>query len=184
MKLADEDGNLFEVHGDQSVDARLAVSMGDQVDSPRCTKPGVPFRHPHAAFLPLPEDAPEPRLFVVYGDGEAEELLLTRDAQEAIRLAKLNPECVVVEGEQLGPPMESCSCHTIFRAASSDQVSVPPLPITMPPSVAGFHPGTAAFAPAPGSNYTEFRQFTEYPPIPEDQLARFKEVLELYHARE
>jgi hypothetical protein len=184
IKLLDEDGNSFEVRGDQSVDCKLAVSMGDDYHSPRCNKPNTAFRHPHAPFLPLPEDVPEPRLFVVYGDGEAEELLLTRDAQEAIRLAKLDPGSVVVEGEQLGPPMESCSCHTIFRAASSDAVSVPPVPIELPPCVAGFHPGADAFAPAPGSNFTEFRQFTEYPPIGDEQLSRFKDVLKQYNERE
>jgi len=182
--LADEDGNFFEMRGDQSADGKLADSMGDKCKSPRCTKPSMPFRHPHAGSLPLPEDVPQPRLFVVYGDGEAEELLATRNAREALRLAKLDPECVVVEGEQLGPPMDACICHTIFRTASSDAVSVPPLPIAVPPSVAGFHPGTDAVAPAPGRNFTEFRQFTEYPLISEGQLARFREVLKQYHERE
>jgi len=182
--LADADGNFFEVRGDQSVDIKLANSMGATCTSPRCTKPSTPFRHPNDASLPLPEDVCEPRLFVVYGDGEAEELLLSRDARETLRLAKLDPECVVVEGEQLGPPMDTCICHTIFRAASSDAVSVPPLPIAVPPTVAGFHPGTDAFAPGPGRNYTEFRQFTEYPPISEEQLSRFQEVLKQYHERE
>jgi len=54
----------------------------------------------------------------------------------------------------------------------------------MPPSIAGFHSGVDAFAPAPGRSFTEFRQFIEYPPIGEEQLERFKEVLGQYHERE
>merc|ERR1719198_706601 len=151
--------------------------MGDGVASPRCVRANEAFKHAHADFLPLPEDVPEPRLFVVYGDGEAEELLLTRNAVELLRLSKQDPECVVVEGEQLGPPMDTCTAHTIFRAASSDAVSVPANPAVVPTAVAGFRSDKDAFAPAPGRSFTEFRQFTEYPAISEDQLVRFRQAL-------
>jgi hypothetical protein len=184
IKLGDEDGNFYEVHGDQTVDCKLAVSMGDAYQSPRCSKQGLPYRHPHAAFLPLPEDVPDPRLLVVYGDGEAEELLLTRDAEEALRLAKQDAECCVVENERLAPPMTGCACHTIFRTTSSDSVSVPPLPILVPPCIAGFSSGTDAFAPMPGSDFTEFRQFVQYPSISDGQLARFHETLEQFEEKE
>lgn len=184
MCFSDAEGDFFEVRGDQTVDGKVADSSGDKCKSPRCKKSGTPAQHPQAASLPLPEDVPEPRLFVVYGDGEAEELLITRNAAESLRLAKLDPECVVVEGEHLGPPMDACLCHTIFRSATSDAVSVPPLPIEVPPSVAGFHPGTDAFAPAPGRSYTEFRQFIEYPVIDAEHLAEFREVLKQHHEKE
>ena len=64
------------------------MSMGDDFLSPRCKQPFRPFKHPDASFLPLPSEAPKPRLFVVYGDGEAEELLLRSDFEEAMRLAR------------------------------------------------------------------------------------------------
>lgn len=182
--LTDNDGNFFEVRGDQSANSKLVNGMSGECNSPRCTKPSIPFQHPNAVSCPVPDDAPQPRLFVVYGDGEAEELLVSRDATEAMRIAKSDTECVVVEGEHLGPPMESCICHTVFRSASSDTVSVPPHAVPMPPSVASFHPGTNAFAPASGRSFTEFRQFTEYPQISKEQLVRFKEVLKQYHEQE
>merc|ERR1719506_3315676 len=47
--LTDDDGNFFEVRGDQSVDGTLAAPMADKCESPRCSKSGAPFRHPHAA---------------------------------------------------------------------------------------------------------------------------------------
>jgi len=185
IRMSDEDGNSFEISRDQSVDCKLAVSMGDEYKSPRCHKPNTPYLHPHASFLPLPEEVPDPRLFVVYGDGEAEELMITRDAEEAIRLAKLDPgHCCVSEGEKLGPPMSSCMCHTIFRTSSSDSVSLPPLHIAFPPSIAGFSSGIDAFAPAPGCGFTEFRQFTEYPSISDKLLRDFKKALSQYEERE
>jgi len=174
INMRDDDGNVFEVRGDQTVDCKLAVSMGDDYKSPRCSLPGKTYKHPHAEFLPLPEDVPEPRLFIVYGDGESEELLLTRDALEALRLAKADPDAIVVGPERLGTPMETCCCHTVFSNTSSDTTTVPPLPLTLPPVVAGFQDRTDSQGAAGGGRaHTRFRQFIQYPDISDQQLERF-----------
>merc|ERR1719159_1461475 len=139
IDMTDPEGNYFKLKGDQSLSFTLAVSMGDELESPRCTEPGVPYKHPHVSFLPLPEDVPPPRLLVVYGDGEAEELVLPRDVQEAMRTASADKNAVVLKDEQLGAPMENCKCHTIFKTANSDAARLTVDPVDLPPVVAGSH---------------------------------------------
>ncbi|CAJ1347665.1 unnamed protein product [Effrenium voratum] len=177
--LRDDDGNYFEVQGDQSLDFKLSVSMGDDFASPRCVCPQKPFKHPDASFLPLPEEAPPPRLFVVYGDGEAEELLLPRDVEEALRLAKQDPKALVVEGERMGWPMSCCKTHSIHRIMPMDPVSVPLRPLELPPSMAGF-----VQPEMPQRTYTQFRQFIEYPKITEPKLKAWERAYEEYERHE
>lgn len=176
--MRDNDGNSFEVRGDQTVDFTLAVSMGDDFMSPRCILPKQPYKHPDASFLPLPEDAPAPRLFVVYGDGEAEELHVPRDVAEALRLARKDPNAFV-EQEKLKWPMEGCSCHSIHRTASLDPVDLPMRMLSMPPSIAG-PAGTSRVS----RTFTEFRQFIEYPSITVEERKAFHTALEQYTIEE
>eukprot|EP00927_Polykrikos_kofoidii_P077950 TRINITY_DN74830_c0_g1_i1.p1 TRINITY_DN74830_c0_g1~~TRINITY_DN74830_c0_g1_i1.p1 ORF type:complete len:1500 (+),score=349.88 TRINITY_DN74830_c0_g1_i1:71-4570(+) len=191
LGITDRDGNSFTVHGDQTVRVQLSGSRGDDFASPRCVMPGLPYKHPDAEFLPLPESPLEPLLFVVYGDGEAEEVMPTREAREALRLASLDQHTVIVE-EQMGAPMEMCRCHTILRSVpAKPQVAaaIPP-PLDMPPIAAGclgggygagsvggggggFCSGRASLQPQLGATsrrstpFTEFRQFVEYPAVDE-----------------
>lgn len=179
LNMKDRDGNSFEVRGgDQSVDCKLAVSKRDECPSPRCSKPQQPYQHPDAKLLPLPQNAPPPRLFIVYGDGEAEELCLTREAREVLRVAKEDPEACVTEDERMSRPMESCQCHTIYKTVTLDPVRVPPL--AAPPAVAGFHGAGAHAGPAslrPPRTFTEFRQFIEHPAITDEERAAFRDAL-------
>eukprot|EP00933_Yihiella_yeosuensis_P046918 TRINITY_DN4253_c0_g3_i1.p1 TRINITY_DN4253_c0_g3~~TRINITY_DN4253_c0_g3_i1.p1 ORF type:complete len:797 (+),score=205.33 TRINITY_DN4253_c0_g3_i1:341-2392(+) len=173
IMMRDDDGNAFEVRGDQTLDFKLAVSMGDDFMSPRCSVPKKPFKHPDSSFLPLPNDAPPPRLFVVYGDGEAEELLLTRDAHEALRLAQNSD--ALVETDRLRWPMQGCETHTIHRIAALDPVDTRMRPLNLPPAIAGMACG-ASFQ----RTYTEFRQFVEYPSIDEKVRQEFHQALVKY----
>jgi len=179
ITMRDDDGNVFEINGDQTVDFKLSVSMGDDFASPRCTLPKTPFKHPDASFLPLPEEAPPPRLFIIYGDGEAEELLLTRDVKEALRLARNNPDCVVTEDEPMGWPMNACKSHTIHRILPLEPANVPMRQITLPASIAGF-----ADTPASQRTFTEFRQFIEYPAVSEEVSEAWAAALAAYAAEE
>ncbi|CAK9117780.1 unnamed protein product [Durusdinium trenchii] len=179
--LRDDDGNHFEVKGDQSLDFKLSVSMGDDFASPRCVCPQKPFKHPDASFLPLPEQAPQPRLFIVYGDGEAEELLVRRDFEEAIRLARKDPHTLVVEGEKMGWPMSCCKTHSIHRIMHMDPVNVPMRPLELPHGICGF------VEPPPSPlkrTFTEFRQFIEYPELTEQKLQEFESAYEVYLQQE
>merc|ERR1719265_1766318 len=83
-------GNIFEVHGNQTLTCTLPVNLSDP-PSPRCKEPGKAYFHPDAESLQLPEVAPDPRLFVIYGDGEAEELVTARTREEILRSARDDP---------------------------------------------------------------------------------------------
>eukprot|EP00930_Biecheleria_cincta_P042054 TRINITY_DN28926_c0_g2_i1.p1 TRINITY_DN28926_c0_g2~~TRINITY_DN28926_c0_g2_i1.p1 ORF type:complete len:1643 (+),score=351.39 TRINITY_DN28926_c0_g2_i1:129-5057(+) len=180
-KIRDDDGNYFELRGDQTVDFKLSVSMGDDFASPRCTVPNKPFHHPDISFLPLPEEAPTPRLFVVYGDGEAEELISSKNVEELLRLARQDPNSLVIEGEQLGWPMNRCKAHTIHRILPMDPVRLPMTPVHLPPSVAGFGLGDT---PGNQRTFTEFRQFIEYPMISEETSLSWARALVDYAEEE
>jgi len=186
ISIRDKAQNLFEVFGDQTVKVKLSVSMGDDFASPRCTKPGQPYKHPDADFLPIPERAPEPRLFAVYGDGDAEELLLTRDAHEIISLAKADEHTTVLE-ERMGPPMEVCRSHTLLRAASSEPSTVPMRQLDIPPIVAGFQGSSALDTmrlPQGSSEFTAFRQLVEHPATDEAKHKAFIAALAAEKERE
>lgn len=177
--LRDDDGNHFEVKGDQSLDFKLSVSMGDDFASPRCVVPQKPFKHPDASFLPLPEEAPQPRLFVVWGDGEAEELLLRRDYEEAMRLARKDPNTLVVEGERMAWPMSCCKSHSIHRIMHMDPVTVPVRPLELPPGICG-----TVEQPEMKRTFTQFRQFIEYPEISDQKLKEWESAYEVYRQQE
>lgn len=180
--MRDQDGNRFEVKGDQSLDLKLAVSMGDGFSSPRCKVPCQAYLHPDSRFLPLPEDVPPPRLFVVRRDGSAEELKVTADVQEALRLARRDKDAVVTEAEPMGPPMERCRCYTVFRNASMEPPRVSVQRPSLPSAIAGFEDVGAL--PAPARAFTEFRQFVEYPAISDPQRDAFLSALARFAARE
>eukprot|EP00928_Gymnodinium_smaydae_P016927 TRINITY_DN16425_c0_g2_i1.p1 TRINITY_DN16425_c0_g2~~TRINITY_DN16425_c0_g2_i1.p1 ORF type:complete len:1634 (+),score=303.63 TRINITY_DN16425_c0_g2_i1:693-4904(+) len=178
ISIRDRDGNQFDAHGDQTVQVKLAVSMGDDFQSPRCREPGKAYKHPHAEFLPVPERAPDPRLFVVYGDGDAEELLLTRDALEVLRLAEADADTLVLQ-ERMGPPMEVCRCHTLQRAATADQASGRLEPLALPPIVNGTSAAALANPTAGGmGGFTQFRQLVEYPSVDDSKHRAFLTALE------
>jgi len=172
LAVRDRDGNTFEVRGDQAADFQLAVSMGDDFPSPRCTAPGLPFRHPDASYLPLPEEAPPPRLFVIHGDGEAEELLPAGEVEEVLRQVVEDPSAVVLQGEPMGPPLEACRCHTVLRAATLGPATSPLGTLLLPPVVAAARGLSlnSAQSTQPGA-FTEFRQFVEHPPTSDKRRA-------------
>jgi hypothetical protein len=183
IEMTDPEGNYFRLGGDQCLSFMLAVSMGDELREPKCIEAGVPYKHPDIAFLPLPEDVPPPRLLVVYGDGEAEELVMPRVVQEAIRTAKADDGAVVLENEQMGPPMENCKCHTIFKASSSDAPRLSVDQLHLPPIIAGCDMAGAMGTldqPDVKKSFTEFRQFVEYPPISDELREKFYNALGRY----
>lgn len=183
IEMTDNEGNSFRLGGDQCLTFKLAVSMGDELKEPKCIEAGVPYKHPDIAFLPLPEDVPPPRLLVVYGDGEAEELALPRVVHETIRTSKADDGAVVLENEPMGPPMENCKCHTIFKAASSDAKRLSVDQLQLPPVIAGCEmAGAMATQAQPDikKTFTEFRQFVEYPPITDELREKFYNALARY----
>jgi len=185
------DGMLFEVHGDQT----LAVSggpAGAAPESPRCSMPDTAYMTPGMEEVPPPGSGPPPRLFVIYGQGDAEELLTESDVGEALRAAQAEPDTIVVEGEFLGPPLEVCRCHTIFQTKTlhSYQAATQHQQSLMVSSVGsldtGWSLGSAPPLPPPpvAPAITKFRQFIQYPTITEEKQTCFLGTLKQYRAWE
>lgn len=190
LSLTDLEGNHFSLRGNAGLTFNLAVSMGDELKSPRCERSLVPYKHPDASFLPLPEGCPPPRLFVVYGGGDGEELMVARHVDDAIRTSK-EEGAVVTENEALGPPMIGCQAHTIFTPETSDgsRSSLPLL--ELPPIVAGSPPYACQAATnnmstveASSTGYTMFRQFIEYPDVQDDAYDKFQGAVKRHAAWE
>jgi len=200
LRLDDSEGNNFIVRGDNTLQVELAVSISgeEETASPRCEQSMVPYKHPDSAFLPLPTATPEPRLFVVYGDGEGEEILSPGTVAEIMRMARSDANTAVVDGDPLGTPMLGCSSHTIFTETSSCTPAVPVSPLRLPPIIAGsdlqmdqpwagsagMHQMITKASPAAAvedeAKFTMFRQLIEYPAIPQAAREQYLAGFEKY----
>jgi len=161
----DDEGNAFEISS-SAVDIKLAVSISgdEQLPSPRCENPKKPYLHPDAGFLPLPTAFPEPRLFVVYGDGRAEELLSEQTALDIIRSSQ-NDQRNSVEVTELQPPSCGVRAHTLHLAgtpAARESAPAPPNPC------AGLQQPEE-----PKANYTVVRHLEEFAPVTKDLWSDF-----------
>jgi len=182
--MQDADGNHIEVSGDQTVSCKAveAAAQGRFCPPPRCKEPGRAYGRPDAISLSPPPEAPPPRLLVVYGDGEAEELLPAANARQILELAKQDPNTFLTEGEPMGSPMDRCKCHTIYRTACPDPPAPPTTSFVLPPTVAGFR--GAAPSRSPQRSFTELRQLVEYPTIDEQERHAFLAACARFDARE
>ncbi|CAD7930868.1 unnamed protein product [Amoebophrya sp. A25] len=189
MRLMDKERNKFCLNGDQTVDFQLAVSMSEdgKFEEPKCAKPLQQYCHPEAAFLPVPPTAPPPRLFVIYADGEAEELVEKKNVDEAFFAVKDIDEVVCVRDEALQYPLEGCRSNTIYK-------SLPTMPrglryhekIVLPDCVRGIYsPMDKLDAPIIASDaipeFTSFTQWIEYPKITDSRKAEFLQIKKNYH---
>lgn len=198
----DPDGILFEIRGDQTLevtggDIPVSGNVARGMDmvapggSPRCSMPDTAYMALGMEDMPLTSNVPPPRLFVIYGEGDAEELLTESDAAEVLRAARAEPDTVVVEGELMNAPLEVCRCHTIFQTKTLHGYQVAN---TIQGSVlssvgsldTGWSLGSTPAAPPPPAPpaITKFRQFIEYPIITEDKQMQFHGTLKQYRAWE
>merc|ERR1719408_232493 len=103
--MLDPEGQEFVLLGDQtlSVNGIRPARPETQVrpGSPRCYMPGIAYRVPGMEDEPAPSCALAPRLFVIYGNGDAEELLAESDALEVLKAARADSQANVVEGEEM-----------------------------------------------------------------------------------
>uniref|UniRef100_A0A0G4FL63 Uncharacterized protein n=1 Tax=Chromera velia CCMP2878 TaxID=1169474 RepID=A0A0G4FL63_9ALVE len=135
----DSDRSSYALRGDGQVDLVLGVAVSlEAPPSPRCAVPRFPYRHADAKFLPLPEMAPEPRLFVLYGDsGEAEEIITAGRAAELLTQARNAERTTVQDPKPLEHPFEGCTSHAILHSSSSAVPALPLPPLPVPPVAAG-----------------------------------------------
>eukprot|EP00397_Hematodinium_sp_SG-2012_P001162 GEMP01001163.1.p1 GENE.GEMP01001163.1~~GEMP01001163.1.p1 ORF type:complete len:1774 (+),score=520.83 GEMP01001163.1:221-5542(+) len=119
-----------------------------------------------------------PRLFVIYGNGEAEELLTGAFVEECVELAQ-EEGATVLRDQLVGPPLSGCLAHTIYCPGSSTSRTVPiAQPVVIPPIIRSKDipppASTAAF------QYVTFRQFIEYPKMHDDRKTKFDDGLKAF----
>jgi len=181
--MRDAEGTEVEVGGDRTVRCKVPGTDPETCRTPRCRVPATAYGCPEVASLPQPEGIMQPRLLVVYGDGEAEELLSVSVARGLLRRAGGDPCAMVAPGEPMGSPMDRCKCHTIYRTVVADPAKVPMEPLELPPTVAG-PSDFAASGAGTQRTYTEFRQLIEYPAIGRQERAAFLDARARFDARE
>lgn len=167
-------------------DGESAMAVLPPPASPRCRDAGKAYRWNGTELLKAPEMCHPPRLFVIYGDGEAEELIEADDARRLLAEAEEDPNAVVLEGPEMG----ECKSRTVFRQRQADANVVPPIgSLALPEaySVGGSScysvlEGCAGRdAPkAPAHGISECRQFLEFPEISEEAREQFKGTLKQY----
>lgn len=184
IKLIDSERNWFTLDGAQAINFKLAVSMRDddeKVEDPACENAMQQYVHPDASFLPLPGGVPEPRLFVVYNDGEAEEVVCNYQVEEFFAQYNGNEKAVVTRDEPLSHPLVGCKAHTVYEARMSEPTALKfQDDIVMPPLARGIVNPMSLLPPEKGSEFTSFRQFLEYPSITDNRKKDFHDIREHY----
>lgn len=168
LTLIDNERNRFVLRGDQTVDYKLAVSMNDEgfvSANPACAFPMLEYMHPDAPFLPVPSGKIPPRLFLIYPDGEAEELLESSSVESAFAEVADNNDAVCVRDEPLSDPLRGCRSNTIFKLVKTLPQRLPyHEPIILPNIIRGLTSPLDKIEPQfqlPLKEFTTFRQFVE-----------------------
>jgi hypothetical protein len=191
LSLSDAIGGKYELHGDQTLSTvSLTAEVGDAgvLQSPRCLSSEHACAAPGTERLDTPAQGPPPRLFMIYGDGRAEEMLSADAAQALLSAAQDDPLAVLIGDQPL--PAEGCVSHTIFRHRFPDIAAArPAFGIALPDgldvagSVYSMATGSqqqGSVQTVPGSSIQEYRQIIEYPSISEDTLTKFHGTLKQY----
>eukprot|EP00405_Crypthecodinium_cohnii_P035490 CAMPEP_0206534150 /NCGR_PEP_ID=MMETSP0325_2-20121206/5378_1 /ASSEMBLY_ACC=CAM_ASM_000347 /TAXON_ID=2866 /ORGANISM="Crypthecodinium cohnii, Strain Seligo" /LENGTH=1228 /DNA_ID=CAMNT_0054030907 /DNA_START=117 /DNA_END=3803 /DNA_ORIENTATION=+ len=162
--------------------------------SPRCATGGVGHGIPDLKIAPA-KDVPPPRLFVIYGNGEAEELLEKKDVEPLLEEARAQGE----EGSDAlrlveGPPLTGCSSYTIFRQRQPDTCVVPSVPtVAIPENLDSL--SWSCYGPWEAASQASLRKvvlppvvtwrhFVEHPTLSEEVREKFRGSLAQYRAWE
>jgi hypothetical protein len=189
LSLCDQEGKEFILKGDQTLSTPGAGPDAAEPQSPRCHMPAVAYKIPGMDDAPPPSEVLPPRLFVIYGNGEAAELLSESDALELLKNARSDPQSAVVQGEVMPPPLEGCICHTIFNTKTMDGFAKPgavmateSVSLSLGSLDTGLSLGSLPASPmqGPPPTVTKFRQLISYPAITEDNHQKFLGTLKQY----
>merc|ERR1712176_276316 len=165
----------YTISGDQNISCHHEASplhdssmMDDEVGTPRCLTSLKAYPDPRADAerIGLPE-TPMPRLFIIHGNGDAEELISTAMGHKILENAAQDPLAKLLDGQDIG---DGCLCHTVVQMRLPDkQSAVPPanaLPegIDVAESAYSMAKGSQVATPAPVP-IREYRQFVEHPQI-------------------
>jgi len=183
LLYSDEKGFRVEVSGQSEVSLSVP-GMPLTAEAPACIEPMKGYCLQEARALPPPETYRPARLFVIYNNGEAEELLQEQVVRDCLKRAEEDPANSVFRGQAMGSPMDCCKCHSIYRivsvSSSSDKFSHETAEL-IPPTLSG----TAGFHPdGERKEYTRFRQFIEYPQSSAKDKRLFTSAYEKFIAEE
>jgi len=192
-------GVNYKVLSDQSVrimDPALQVPGVDADMSPRCSEQARPVLAPALEKLEQPWAGSDrafapPRLFVVYGDGSAEEFHSREYAEDLLATARNDPEAQVVSSDALESPLQDVICHTILHnrtrpglapvqaaAAAAECIQVGSK--HQDSSLGNSVPLMPPLPKAPAAGITEHRQLLQFPEITEDMQEKFLGTLKQY----
>jgi len=187
LTLSTEQGD-FVLHADQTLEV-----PGTGGESPRCQRANKAYSESLEAESP---SARNPRLFVVHGCGEAEELLSANEATQILEAAKEDTTALVVGPESF----EQFKCHTIFHTRLPDVLSVPQMgSVALPDSLDGGGSRNSVISEASlqasselaqqaedaqAGTITEFRQLLEFPEVSEEDQIKLQGTLKQYKAWE
>lgn len=174
----------FILHADQTLEVSGTGA------SPRCELANKAYLEENDT----PSAPRKPRLFIVHGNGEAEELLSAQEATEILEAAKADTTALVVGPESF----EQFKCHTIFHTRLPDTLSAPSTgSVALPDSLDGGgsrcsvissqQASEAAQADAQDAHagtVTEFRQLLEFPQVSEEDQIKLQGTLKQYRAWE
>merc|ERR1719221_143681 len=200
LLMCDTKGCEFVLRGDQS----LTISgnsvpttdgvIADRGSSPRCTDASKAYRLPGAESLFQPQVVPPPRLFVIYGTGDAVEFVSEADGEAAIQAPHEDALAQDVHHPIPVAQHGSIMSHCLFRSRLADSTSVPIAPSSVPlpegldaggGSMHSLFTQTSREASSqPGPALTEFRQLVQYPHVTEEVRAMFRGTLKQYRTWE
>jgi len=186
--LRDLEGQEFVLLGDQTLSV-VGASPGPEPSSPRCHLPVVAYAIPGMEEAPPPAEALPPRLFVIYGTGDAEEVIAGSDAIQALQAADADPQATVVKGEVMASPLEGCRCHSIFltkvldgfaKLGAGASTDAPTLSLGSLGTGWSFSSLPVSPAQSPPPTVVKFRRLIEYPAFTEDTHQMFLGTLKQY----
>jgi len=183
----------FKLSSDQTLEAQAEEGGTGE---PRCERGNKAYPVPELDAA-LEDTPPPPRLFIVHGNGEAEELLPAAQAEEILQVAQDDPMCIVVGNEPLADHLPNCKSHTIFRTRMPDSLAVPQMgSVALPEgcvdggaSICSVITNASQQASLQASQQsqltmsgaiTEFRQLIEFPEVTEEDQAKLQGTLKQY----
>jgi len=148
---------------------------GHDLPSPRCRIPDKGYMQEGPS--PVPDPNSEPRLFVVYGDGTAEEWMSPTRAQTALETAReVDAWKNANEPKGLG-----CTVHTAFRSCTSMPKTGRALPgLAIPAVLSGLSCPPADPQTLLGTEFWKARALLEYPGVDEKKASEIVGALEWY----
>lgn len=120
LSMKDLDGALYTVSPEGKVNVKPGIDLSDRPPvSPRLRHSLFPYRLSDAKFMPTPENAPRPRLFVVYGEnGEADEIIHKSQLNAILKEIEFNPRIKVSSPQALPPPSEGFEALMFFTESA------------------------------------------------------------------